>query len=136
MKKVLSAFCVLTFAGTVVAAQSGAGAPGQEKPAAAGAITVSGCVAPGTGADQFQLTNASMGSAAADKEKAATDKPKMGLATYNLVGGTNLKAHVGHRVEVTGTLAKPDPSAKPAGADAPRGTLNVTNVKMVSSTCP
>jgi hypothetical protein len=137
MKKVLFAFCVATLAGTFVAAQSGAGAPGQEKPAAGGgAITVSGCVAPGTGADQFQLTNASMGPAAAEKEKAPADKPKMGLATYNLVGGTNLKAHVGHKVEVTGTLAKPDPTAKPAGPDAPRGTLNVSNVKMVSTTCP
>ena len=137
MKKVLFAFCVATLAGTVAAAQSGAGAPGQAKPSDAGAaITVTGCVAAGP-ADQFQLTNATMGSAAAEKDKPSADKPKLGLATYNLAGGTNLKAHVGHKVEVTGSIAKPDAAAaKPAGADAPRGTLNVSNVKMVSSTCP
>ena len=129
MKQVLIAICAVTLAGTVVA---------QEKQPESGAITVSGCVAPGAGADQFQLINASMATAAVDKEKMPGDKPKMGLgATYNLLGGTNLKAHVGHRVEVTGTVAKPDAAAKPpAGAETIRGTLNVSNVKMVSTTCP
>jgi len=133
MKKVLAAICAVTLAGTVVAAQSGAaGAPGQEKKAEPGAMTVSGCVAAGAGPDQFQLTNATMATPAAEK---AGDKPKG--VTYNLVGGQNLKAHVGHRVEVTGMLAKPDPAAaKPAAGGDVRGTLNVKDVKMVSTTCP
>jgi hypothetical protein len=137
MKKILSAICVVTLAGAAVAAQ-GAGAPAQEKKPDAGSITLTGCVAPGAGADQFQLTNATMGSAPAEKEKTSTDKPKMALgATYNLVGGTNLKPHVGHKVEVTGTLAKADAAAKPSpGGAMPAGSLNVNNVKMVSSTCP
>ena len=138
MKKFLSAICVVTLAGAALAAQ-GAGAPAQEKKPDAGSITVSGCVAPGAGADQFQLTNATMATAAVDKEKAPGDQPKMGLgATYNLVGGTNLKAHVGHRVEITGTMAKPDTAAAkpPAGGAMPAGTLNVGNVKMVSTSCP
>ena len=136
MKKVLSAFCVVALAGAAVAAQ-GAGAPGQEKKPDASSITVTGCVAPGSGADQFQLTNATLGTAPPATEKAG-EKPKMGLgATYNLMGGTNLKAHVGHKVEVTGTMAKPDTSAKPAtGGTAPAGTINVSNVKMVSASCP
>lgn len=136
MKKVLSAICVVTLAGAAVAAQ-GAGAPGQEKKPDAGSITVTGCVAPGSGADQFQLTNATLGAAPPAAEKAG-DKPKLGLgATYNLVGGTNLKAHVGHKVEVTGTMGKPDAAGKPApGGAAPAGTLNVSDVKMVSTSCP
>jgi hypothetical protein len=136
MKTVLSAICVVTLAGAAVAAQ-GAGAPGQEKKPDAGSITVTGCVAPGSAADQFQLTNATLGAAPPAAEK-ASDKPKLGLgASYNLVGGTNLKAHVGHKVEVTGTMAKPDAAAKPApGGTAPAGTLNVSDVKMVSTSCP
>jgi hypothetical protein len=110
-------------------------------------ITVVGCVAPGTAAGQFQLTNATMASAMAQERKSDTAKANTG-ETYMLTGGENLKAHVGHKVEVTGTLAraigqdraaqkseKPSTEAMPSAAMV-RGTLAVTNVKMVSTTCP
>ena len=110
-------------------------------------VTVTGCVAPGTGAGQFMLTNAtSMPTVAADKAKPPMEKDKMPpghTMSYLLVGGTDLKAHVGHKVEVSGTLAKPgvpaDPAAKPdpgARAKDMGGTVTVASVKMVSATCP
>ncbi len=71
-------------------------------------------------------------------------------ATVGLTGGT-LKPHVGHKVEVTGTMKaaamdkdmKKDTMAKPdamAGHDmkkdaAMAGTLTVTNLKMIAATC-
>ena len=124
----------------------------QAPPAAAGqkpdhSVTVTGCVAPGTGAGQFILTNAVSMPSVADKAKPVAEKDKMPpgrTMTYMLVGGTDLKAHVGHKVEVTGMHVKPgvppSSSAKPdPGAGASKdtgGTLTVASVKMVSTTCP
>lgn len=124
----------------------------QAPPAAAGqkpdhSVTVTGCVAPGTGTGQFILTNAVTMPAVADKAKPVAEKEKMPpgrTMTYMLVGGTDLKAHVGHKVEVMGMLAKPgvppSSSAKPdPGASASKdtgGTVTVSSVKMVSATCP
>ena len=55
-----------------------------------------------------------------------------------LVGGENLKAHVGHKVEVTGTLGTPGkPDEKMAGMkDMKAAELSVQSVKMMSETCP
>lgn len=137
-------------------------------------VTISGCVAPGTAMGQFQLTHASVAGAAAEKPADAA-KPHAD-ATYLLTGGENLKAHVGHKVEVTGTLSraggvarmggekppmagekpapataerpappageKPVPGAEKAAKDTMsaagqiRGTVAVSAVKMVSTTCP
>jgi hypothetical protein len=69
------------------------------------------------------------------------------VISYELVGGTNLKAHVGHKVEVTGTMAKMDAGAMaktgtmakdkmPSDQDMQSMKLNVASVKMVSATCP
>ena len=107
-------------------------------------ITVTGCVAPATTAGQFQLTNATMASLTGQERKSDTATAKTG-ETYMLTGGENLKAHVGHKVEVTGIMAKATgqdraaqkPPTDPAmSASAVRGTLAVTNVKMVAATCP
>ena len=117
----------------------------QAPPAAAGqkpdhSVTVTGCVAPGSGTGQFILTNAVTMQPVAEKEK----MPPGRTMTYMLVGGTDLKAHVGHKIEVMGMLAKPgvppSSSAKPdPGASASKdtgGTVTVASVKMVSATCP
>ena len=92
-------------------------------------VTVTGCVAPGTGTGQFILTNAVTMPAVADKAKPVAEKEKMPpgrTMTYILIGGTDLKAHVGHKVEVMGMLAKPgvppSSSAKPIQAPARRRT--------------
>lgn len=103
-------------------------------------MTVTGCVAEHDG--HFMLNNAMM----------AGDTKAM---TYDLMGG-DLKAHVGHKVEVTGSheskmakdkmskdkMAK-DKMAKDKMMDQDKmamsdshGTLNVKSVKMISATCP
>ncbi|MBI2221586.1 MAG: hypothetical protein HYU53_10300 [Acidobacteria bacterium] len=78
-------------------------------------------------------------------------------ATVVLIGGADLKQHVGHQVEVTGMMmhgkdkksrttgttgsaageTTTDTTSRPgeAGRDKNRHTLNVRTVKMVSSTC-
>jgi hypothetical protein len=105
-------------------------------------VTVSGCVAETDG--KFMLNNAMMADKAAPATAAAT-APAMAPMSYALTGGT-LKPHVGHKVEVTGTM-KPaakaamgkDTMAKPATADmkkdATAGTLDVKALKMVAATC-
>jgi hypothetical protein len=62
------------------------------------------------------------------------------IMSYTLVG-TDLKAHLGHKVEVTGTISSDKPSKDAAdikGVPGMKlvGTLNVKSVKMVSNTCP
>jgi hypothetical protein len=97
-----------------------------------GAVTVTGCVAQGTDA--------------AAKPDASKSE---GTASYELDGG-NLKPHLGHKVEVSGTMdkkgmdhstmAKPDAGAKePTGTsgqkDMTAGKINVKSVKMLAATC-
>jgi hypothetical protein len=68
----------------------------------------------------------------------ASATPKM--MSYTLVGA-DLKAHIGHKVEVTGTISSDKTSKDTAeikGVPGMKrvGTLNVKSVKMVSVTCP
>jgi hypothetical protein len=86
-------------------------------------VKVTGCVAAGTEADHFMLEKAMM----ADKKDGAP-------MSYALMGGT-LKPHVGHKVEVTGTLddKKPTMAADKPAAAGPM--LKVKSVKMISPTC-
>ena len=63
--------------------------------------------------------------------------------SYRLDGSeSTLTPHVGHKVEITGTLDEQRPAsaaaagATGAGANASAGTLKVDSVKMVSTTCP
>lgn len=68
------------------------------------------------------------------------------MMSYNLLGGENLKAHMGHQIEVLGTMSKQDRDAmdkmhgidkgKMSDKDMKPMTLNVSPVKMISSTCP
>ncbi len=153
--------------GAAVSAQSGAMAKDQDKNAMTkdGQMTVSGCVAAGKDAGQFMLTNAmnmggmmnkdSMNRDAMNKETMEKDKmAKPGMSgghmmSYELVGGSNLKAHMGHKIEVMGTMSKmdmdnmskmgkTDPMAKDkAMADDMKAMkLNVSSFKMISATCP
>lgn len=62
------------------------------------------------------------------------------IMSYTLVGG-DLKAHLGHKVEVTGTISSDTTSKQTAEVKGVpgmtlAGTLNVKSVKMVSETCP
>jgi hypothetical protein len=101
----------------------------------------------------FILTNASMGAASASSTAGTTGSSSASSQARSASGAgtqyrldadaSKLTPHVGHKVEVTGTL---DSSASPgassaagsststAAMSAPR--LKVDSVKMVSSTCP
>jgi hypothetical protein len=116
-------------------------------------ITVTGCLedasaaptgtAPKTG---FVLANATMGSASTSGSTVGTTGTTGSTArgtSYALEGhDTELKSHVGHRIEVTGTIepkSRMDPATTATpGAAAARPSddrLNVTSIKMVAAEC-
>jgi hypothetical protein len=111
-------------------------------------VTVTGCVAEGTEAGSYTLTSAKIidtlpsSSTAGTAGTLGTEKSASieHRAWYQLKGG-DLKPHVGHKVEATGTTSdKPtDTSASVGTTDTIKGTpstLTVTSVKMLSTTCP
>jgi hypothetical protein len=81
-----------------------------------------------------------------------TSKPmtghSMAASSYTLVGGENLKAHVGHKVEITGTPdatagqmpSSQSPSSSTSSSTSTMkpavSTLKVQSLRMISSTCP
>ncbi len=170
-----------------VMAQSGSMDKGQmdsQKMNKDGMVMVTGCLAEKSTGGGYLLNNAMMsskgstssstmtsagtsGTAAAgtmtDKEK--MDREKMGMSgdhmmmSYELSGGGDLKAHVGHKIEVsgsvdkatmdkmnkmkmdkmgdkpaTGTMDTMDKDKKAMGHDTPM-QLKVTSVKMISASC-
>lgn len=156
MRQVLSGMCVATVLsmGVGLSAQSGTMDKGQMDKMKEGQTTVSGCVTAGKDASHYMLSNAMMMGGTMDK--AMMDKDKMAkpgmdgqhMMSYELVGG-DLKGHVGHKVEVTGSMSKMDMDRmakmekmdkmakdKMMAQDMKAMTLNVTSVKMVSPTCP
>ncbi len=145
MKRLMSTFwvaaaCFVAAAGV----QSASASAGQAEKKMDTPVTVTGCVAAGAATGQYTLTNATLAPAAVDKmPPPAEDKMSAPATSYTLKGGDDLKPHLGHKVAVTGTLAKPDMSMEKMPTEAPKadkmmtgGTLNVTSVKMVSATCP
>jgi hypothetical protein len=79
----------------------------------------------GTAPSAFMLTSAM---------KPASSKETTPIASsYHLDAvDSKLSPHVGHKVEITGTVTPPSASASGAAA-AP--TLKVDNVKMIAATC-
>jgi hypothetical protein len=124
MKLTISALCCSCIVG--VAALAGAQDKPMDKPMGK-EMKVTGCVAAGADADHFMLNDAMMASKGDDKAM----KPDMKPLSYALTGG-DIKPHVGHKVEVTGTMAKP--KAGDAMAKDMHG-LNVKSVKMLAPTC-
>jgi hypothetical protein len=109
------------------------GTSGTAAPGGAGATT-----AAGAGAAKFVLNNAM---AAGAPTTAGTTGAKMNIASsYQLDGDdAKLTPHIGHKVEITGTVedkAASGTSATPGAASttaAPR--LKVESVKMIAATC-
>jgi|SwirhirootsSR3_FD_contig_101_1385160_length_732_multi_7_in_0_out_0_1 hypothetical protein len=121
-------------------------------------VTYSGCIerqpasaAAVTGAPTmpFMLTNAAAAGTGAAVATSGTGAGTAGAgaaasakASYRLDGTeSTLTPHVGHKVEITGTLEEQRPASAAAGgaasaSAAPAGTLKVDSVKMVSTTCP
>jgi hypothetical protein len=93
----------------------------------------------------FMLTNASAAGAGA---AVATSGSGAGAAagakaSYRLDGTeSTLTPHVGHKVEITGTVEEQRSASAAAGgaasgsSNAPAAMLKVDSVKMVSTTCP
>lgn len=169
MKNTMYATLAALLCTTALSAQTPAGsatAPGQMDHAkmdkgkmADAPMTMTGCIAQGADTNHFTLTNATMSNMAKMDAGAMKSDAKPAMMTYELDGGTNLKAHLGHKVDVTGTMDKKammdhDAMAKPGapadkmgsmdkdktGAMASKGMMagkiKVTAVKMVSATCP
>ena len=113
----------------------------QDKTAKADTVTITGCVADKDAKGHFMLNNA-----AAAPSPSSAASPTTVASSYVLSGGGDLKAHVGHKVEITGTIDQAKMSDKPAdtatgtsGSTPEKGasadTLKVKSVKMVAETC-
>jgi hypothetical protein len=111
-------------------------------------IKVIGCVAGGSDAGQYRLTNAVLsgddipstagtgGKAGSGKDVSFENSP-----SFDLIGG-RLKAHVGHKVEVIGItsdtkLNNSDSFSSAIGSSThEKATLTVSSVKMIAAKCP
>jgi hypothetical protein len=113
-------------------AQRPAQPPAAQRPAAAPAASTPRFVVIGCVARQAQpATAAGRGSSTAARFT-ITDRRGDRPTTYRLQGDPKeFDLHVGHWMEVAGTL-----SSQPAGAAAAPPTLNVTSMTWISTTCP
>ena len=135
----------------VLAQESPAPQAGASQSAAAKKITVSGCVAKAEAAQtptgtagaagasakeaKFVLQDASMAGGAAAGTAGA---PTTAIASQYKLDGDDAKLtpHVGHKVEITGTVAEAKGATEPPAASAANApTLKVDNVKMVAPSC-
>jgi hypothetical protein len=143
MKRLTMAMCCACLMATAGSAQTSMDKDKMAKDKMSKPTVVTGCVAAGSEAGHYMLTNGMMAGDTMGK-------------SYNLMGG-DLKAHVGHKVEVTGTMdsdkmmgkdamkkdaMKKDTMAKDTMAkdkmamSEMHDALQVKSVKMISSTCP
>jgi len=118
-------------------------------------ITVSGCVqrapqsattgtsgtagaASSSTATKFVLTNASMSTSGTAGTAGAAPPSTAVASEYRLdADDAKLTPHMGHKVEISGTVEPPTSSTQPPAASAANApTLKVDNVKMVATTCP
>jgi hypothetical protein len=118
-------------------------------------VVMTGCVAAGSGASDYVLNNARAEAVASTSPNIMHSAPAADMSkddqpvSYALKGG-EMKAHVGHKVAVTGTMDdakagektdQPVGSAGSAAAGAPTGmaasarTFNVQSVKMIAASC-
>lgn len=111
-------------------------------------VKVIGCVAGGSEAGHYRLTNASLsgddvpstvgtvGTAGSGQDVSFENSP-----SFELIGG-HLKAHVGHTIEVIGItsdtkLNKSDSFRSAIGSSTEeKATLTVSSVKMIAAKCP
>ena len=154
-KRVWSGVLASIFCGTVAVAAAQDPSTAQSGAASGKSMTVSGCIQkaePSAGATgtagstaasdttKFVLKNVS--SAAAGAAGTAGTAGTAGSAAGAMVSEYRLDAddaklspHVGHKVEVTGTVDKSASGAASTAATA-SPKLKVESVKMVSATCP
>jgi hypothetical protein len=165
--KYLSLGLLVLVSAATIAAQTPASKPDDK--VSKDPITLTGCVEAGAAANTFILTHVVKGDSSA-KTSSATPQPSVDnptatppiapptptatsgtdadakAATYLLDPPDKLKAHLGHKVSVSGTLDDDSGKAKestPAAADAqaPKtgdkepSKLNVKTVTMISASC-
>ena len=158
MKKRLAVMCVTLAcsAGVSVFAQAQKAQMDHKTMMKDGAMTLSGCIATGKDGMGFMLNDATMVGKMDMPMDKPVDKP-MDKAAMKPVGhmmayelaGADVKGHLGHKVELTGTLSKADMDrmtkmekmdqmAKDKMMADPMMKamkLTVTSVKMISATC-
>ena len=137
MTRTIAALCLgMACSIAVVAAQSGGAMADDQMAKKSPTVMVTGCVAEGAMADHYMLNNAMVSTGGMMKNDGmSADHP----TSFALSGG-ELKPHVGHKVEVTGTISKMghmDKDKMSATTEsAPKApTLKVKTVKMLSSSC-
>ncbi len=160
MKKKTVAIGAVLLCSVTALAQSSMekGQMGKDKMMKDGTVMATGCVAQGSDASHYKLTNAMM-SSSMPMDKMGSDpamkKPEMSgdhvMMWYELDGGS-LKAHLGHKVEVTGTMDKSKMDHEKMGKmddkdkmdkdkmgmsqkDMMGGKIKVKSVKMIAETC-
>lgn len=121
--------------------------PMQEAKDAAKTVTVAGCLKAGDTADSYTLSDLKWSKDKAVGTSGSPDAPPIAASALKLIpsGGAKLADHVGHQVEVTGTIgdkadkgmASPggDPAARPAPGAGAQASLNVRNVRMIAASC-
>ena len=161
MGRLLTAAVVAAICTTGLAAQSTQTAQTKDETQKVPVLTVSGCLGNGDEPSTFVLTNVKW------LDKASTEKSAVGTsgsdadtsgATVRLVGtpsGVRMSEHVGHTVEITGTLVdevapRPKPETEQATQPAPQQppqppsqqpapksghTMNVRTIKMIGENC-
>ena len=137
MIRTIAALCLgVACSVTVAAAQSGGAMADDKMAKPSPTVTVTGCVAEGTMADHYVLNNAMVATDGMMKNDAMSAGHPMSFA----LSGGDLKPHVGHKVEVTGTISKMGHMDKdkmsPMAESAPKSaTLKVKTVKMLAPSC-
>jgi hypothetical protein len=157
-KRILSGVFASFVCGAVAMAAAQDPQTQQSGAAAAKGMTVTGCIqraeTPATGAtgtsgtsaaDQAKFVLKNVSASSASSSTAGTSgtagtstSPGPTASEYRLVGtDEKLSPHVGHKVEITGTAAKPASAAQSSASSAAASPqLKVDNVKMISTTCP
>jgi hypothetical protein len=119
--------------------------PMQEAKDAAKALTVTGCLKAGDTPESFTLSDLKWkeDKAVGTSGAVTPGAPPVAATSLKLIpsASTKLSDHVGHTVEVTGTIgdkamgsaAPTDPSARPSASA--QTALNVRNLRMVAATC-
>ena len=139
---------VAGFAAALSAQATSSNGKGDQKPIQSIRVKVIGCVAGGSEAGHYRLTNAflsgddipstagTVGKAGSGKDVSFENSP-----SFDLIGG-DLKAHMGHKVEVIGItsdtkLNNTDSFSSAIGSSThQKATLTVSSVKMIAAKCP
>lgn len=152
--RICSALCgAVVLATTVTVLAQDPASPQTPSSASAKTVTVTGCVqraqehptgttgtTPSSAAEaKFVLTNASLKTNETPAGTTGAAPAATAISSeYKLdADDTKLTPHVGHKVEITGTIEQPSAGEqKPPASAANAPKLKVEDVKMVATTCP